>query len=144
MQRIIKFRGKRVDNGEWVYGYYTEDVQWDVDDNSRIEVHYIRQLSKDGEFYEEFEVDPKTVGQFTGLISKNGKRIYEGDIVNIPLFGNSIIIWNKSISAFQYAYHAIGKGTSIGGRMTNTLYSDEQPKYEVIGNIHEDGGLLEK
>ena len=127
MQRIIKFRGKRVDNGEWVYGYYTEDVQWDVDDNNRIEVHYIRQLSKDGEFYEKFEVDPATVGQFTGLTDKKGKEIYEGDINQ----DGGILIWNEDDASFCWEYKDIE---------THPM-SEESEWCKVIGNIHENPEL---
>ncbi len=81
--------------------------------------------------------------QCTGLHDKNAKEIYEGDVVAIPLYGNAIIIWNENICAFQYAYSAIGEGTSVGGRMTNTLYDHySEVKYEVIGNVYENPDLL--
>ena len=72
--REIKFRGKRLDNGEWIYGSLL--VSHFKDDKK--ERYFITQFS--GNYTFEHEVDPNTVGQFTGLRDKNGRDIWEGDI----------------------------------------------------------------
>ena len=76
--REIKCRGKRVDTGEWVTGYYVCVGE---------KYHYIYtgklDLCKDHPCLEGFQVDPETVGQFTGYIDKTGKEIYEDDVIKV-------------------------------------------------------------
>ena len=128
--REIKFRGKRKDTNEWVYGYLAED-----DNGNPIIIH----KSINASFY---EVIPETVGQYTGVKDKNKKEVYKGDIIEIrDLFGTPqtivVVEWN------DYGYFGVtekGRGMIdyLAGLKTNCV------NFVVIGNIYENPELLEE
>jgi uncharacterized phage protein (TIGR01671 family) len=122
MMREIKFRGKSIDNEEWVYGSYQADVLC-------MGRHTIIYSDREG-LYCEDEVDPETVGQFTGLLDKNGKEIYEGDVVaNSGYLG--IVEWSSEMLWFHVDF---GDGDP-------DLLAD-LAEIEVIGNKYEHPHIL--
>ena len=121
--REILFRGKRTDNGEWIYGL----PHYILDD----EIEFI---CVTGKIYPNcFKVIPETVGQFTGLVDKNGVRIFEGDIVRA--FTRFSEIYVSSV-----AYH---DGTFWFKNWSWTKFLFKFEKVEVIGNIHDNPELFE-
>ncbi len=82
----IKFRGKRIDNGEWIEGYYGKLL--DPNGNGEQEKHFIMQQTinfnpKTSVYFTDYEVEAETVGQFTSLDDMNYNDLYFGDIVQI-------------------------------------------------------------
>lgn len=137
--REILFRGKTpsddeyIDDGEWVEGYYTCF-------NGKEHRIYSGYAETDcGDYYPDwFNVVPETVGQYTGRTDKNGKRIFEGDIVTgLFLFGLTI----NAVVTFQDG--AFGLEWYRGNVKTfNAFTSICNVEYEVIGNIHDNPELL--
>lgn len=131
--REIKFRGKRIDNGEWAYGYYVGGVSTDN--------HSIVYADKEN-FYCQDEVIPETVGQYTGLKDKTGTEIYEGDIMR---YDDANYGYGGSYDKTHDGY----KRTVIPSipKMLGPDWDCESYwiiEWEVIGNIHENPELLKE
>lgn len=129
--REILFRGKRLDNGEWVFGYFCEFAN----NRTGAQESYIQTVKQDGRIDLIHKVDPKTVGQLTGLTDKNGRRIFEGDIVRYMNKETMVVVWNNDSASFAIAYSAINFKHCHNFKRTHLL--------EVIGNVHDNPELLE-
>ena len=130
--REILFRGKRIDNCEWVTGFYVHYD--DTKDNHKDDCDYIVGIHT-GEHFPFFEVIPETVGQYTGLTDKNGKKIFEGDILTAHFVSNRYkqqfeVIFEKGIFFFD------NKCVKVP---VWDIYS-----LKVIGNIHDNPELLKE
>lgn len=145
MEDRYLFKAKRVDNGEWVvgnivrYGYTGKEKYYIVP-------------SYASDLYA-FEVDPSTICQCTGLRDKNGKLIWEGDIILFQRDNDDCPFPNKDTKkrlgkvfykGFRTTF-AIGMGKNGSGSINDDLwkYVQNGNRVEVIGNIFDNAGLLE-
>lgn len=140
MNREIEFRGQCVLNGEWLYG----DLEYSRKDKDVVRIHT---YNDDGSYKQQCLVVPDTVGQFTGLVDKNGVKIFEGDIVckrdlTFNLQYKGVVVYNSSTGCFRI--HSENKGTTMRiGFEASDVYNDGKCTvpvkydYEVIGNIHD-------
>lgn len=160
--REILFRGKRIDNGEWVYGLLC-----------RVGDKYANIVEKDTEVL--CSVSTKTIGQYTGLTDKNGKKIFEGDIVRYYHHKKSLVpvtdikpeedhygrdeesglpLAYRTTKIIRYKGHVeldpiLGMTINLKNRCEwwrNLNYEDDSinsDRLEVIGNIHDNPELLE-
>lgn len=131
--REILFKAKRKDNGEWVEGYYRR-----IPCMVMLE-HYIMPRNPKNRI-EQYAIDPDTLCQYTGLTDKNGRKIWENDIVQAWSEGsNAIGKVIRRVDGLYIMYPAYQKKEFWG------LYPNKNGKttVEVIGNIFDNAGLLE-
>lgn len=148
MKREILFRGKRIDNGEWVYGYFYEEcgVTYIIEDRQK-ETMLNRNTPN--------VIIPETIGQFTGLTDKKGVKIFEGDIGARYLDKDMsytdgktwrdywLIEWYKGgfITTISADYCIYLKKMIVVSSKPNE-FSKRFDEIEIIGNIHDNPELL--
>lgn len=164
--RTIKFRGKSLYSKEWVYGYLhkcvgsTEFMTFDYNGNvarTPVSLNHTwilvpRLPDSVGwdtrDTFIDYEVDPETVGQFTGLLDKNGKEIYGGDIVEwcfwdskqCEHFLRGYIKWHQGGFIFSLIKNDF---EDAGYYAISDLNTDTESDVEVLGNIFDNPELLE-
>ena len=140
--REIIFRGKRLDNGEWAEGYFVnlwminyQKHQPIITDNNAVS----------------YDVDPSTIGQYTGLIDKNGERVWEGDILHIARIADGLGGYYQP--PLDYPVNVVVKW-DLCAWMWETLCEDKRYisfpnawshyECEIIGNVHDNPELLKE
>ena len=142
--RTIKFRGKKVTNGVWAYGSLVY-----LDENGA--AIYVQTDNGSAKVMDLVYVYPDTVCQFTGFLDKNGKEIYEGDVLRSDEYPYSYAKHNEHDNYYAVVYYceegacfgivmAKNPDSSVAGISDGILDDVEREKmknFEVIGNVHD-------
>lgn len=123
--REILFRGKSLDNGKWESGYPLENqgrtfIYQATNDNGRISVAAV-------------EVDPATVGQYTGQKDKNGKKVYEADILTVTFRNMGVVEWRDGGFVVNFGDMNVFELTHCFGYTYQMC---------ITGNIHDNADLI--
>ena len=119
--REILFRGKKIDGGEWIKGFYAENG------------HGSSNIQPKCKFFG-YLVKPETVGQYTGLLDKNGNKIFEGDILESDS-ERFVVDWDDEFSGFYLTdVNPSHQGVAMFANVADDGY--------IIGNVHDNPEML--
>lgn len=128
MIREIKFRGKRIDTGKWVYGYYYSEC-------GNTYIFEDRQKESMTRRNVVYSVKEDTIGQYTGLKDRNGREIYEGDLLlSVGMVWE--VVYDGNLASFVCTEY--GRGSTPLGEMIRSF------DFKISGNIHDNPELLEE
>lgn len=148
MKRKIKFRGKKIDTGEWVFGSLLS-LHPDI-----CEVFFVESVDKyNGVKTVVAKVNPDTVGQFTGLLDKDGREIFEGHIISVrmdqcdkvgrffcktelPEYLNAQVKYNERQCRFEIVFQENKEG------LISCDIGWNYEEFEVVGNVYDNPELL--
>ena len=140
--REILFRGKRLQGGEWVEGYFFKsDINKKERESGKATIIFTPDCDTFimvPECHNSFMVVSDTVGQYTGLKDKNGKRIFEGDICRNTRTGEIVSVkWHGTMAGYVWDKRRADSFLFDFGELFRAC-----DKYEVIGNIHDNPEML--
>lgn len=143
--RTIKFKGKSIGTGEWLFGNM---FQFGIQPPTKVPC-ICPSVPTWEDALDIYNVDEKTVGQFTGLYDKNGKEIYEGDIVRHPyidpIFGD--LVTSENEEDYPTSEVVFNEGSFVIRFRDTHYYLCEFVRKnvaEVVGNVHDNPELLDK
>lgn len=138
IKRTIKFRGKRLKTDDplerWIEGSLVEYT--DIYDHKQLRI-----VSSSGHYN---DVSPETVGQFTGQLDKNGKEIYEGDIITVKGLFPRVVLWDKMMWALmptEYYHDEVFWVMNLQHPGVD-WWEEFADEFEIIGNIHDNPSLI--
>ena len=141
--REIKFRGKS--DTDWVYGHLLKVDDWNQAEHEHFDYFIQTDVMEQEEYNMYYITDNNTIGQFTGLHDKNGKEIYEEDIVSKEVFDDTKPNYiNKSYAKVVYieelaGFYLVNKSNKILWEVADDKYN-----IEVVSTIYENPELLER
>ena len=135
--REILFRAKRRDNGEWIYGYYQPVTP------AREDIGVTLAVIRDDGFLEDIRVDQETVGQYIGLVDKNGNKIFEYDVCRFREWSNGEMCWVGAV-CYEHQQFVISGPSNKECESDFTLQMSRfiPRNIEIIGNIYDNTDWL--
>jgi hypothetical protein len=132
MNREILFRGKDFLKEEWVYGDLVKTK------------NFVAIKKTNGDYFHPTQVSPNTVGQYTGLKDKNGKQIFEGDILGYigKRKDNMNKVYRRKVVFHEGMFALLSKELPAYSALNYHCMEDGRSAWSVIGNIHDNPELI--